>query len=153
MKTAKQISFLKLTLFLLVLTSFVTFGQTTIPFAKRYETAGINGDLTIIGNSILGESVDTPYNGTMKNNDIDMVFIDIDGDPSTFNSSSAKFSTDNCNRVVYAGLYWGAMFAPSTPAPNQVKFKLPRGTYQNITADFNLDKIYYKDVKWVHNHF
>jgi gliding motility-associated-like protein/uncharacterized repeat protein (TIGR01451 family) len=146
MKTAKQTSFLKLTLFLLVFSSYLSFGQTTIPFAKRYETAGINGDLIIIGNSSLGESVDTPYNGTSRNNSIDMVFIDIDGDASTFNSSSAKFTTGSCNRVVYAGLYWGAVVAPSTPAPNQVKFKIPGGAYQNITADTNLDKIYYKDV-------
>ena len=64
-----------------------------------------------------------------------MVFVDIDGDASTFNSSSANFTTGSCNRVVYAGLYWGAVGAPSTPAPNEVKFKIPGGTYQDLTSE------------------
>ena len=75
-----------------------------------------------------------------------MVFVDIDNDPTTFSSSSATFTTSPCNRVVYAGLYWGARFASTTPAPNEVKFKIPGGTYQDLTADANLDMIYYKDV-------
>ncbi|MDX5585559.1 MAG: T9SS type B sorting domain-containing protein [Aureibaculum sp.] len=130
---------------LLLFPSFIH-AQTTVPFSKRYETAGIFGDLTIIGNSILGPSSDTPYYGTALNDNINMVFVDIDGDPSTFSSSSATFTTSSCNRVVYAGLYWGAYLAPSTPAPNEVKFKIPGGTYQDLTADANLDLIYYKDV-------
>ncbi|MDH5413078.1 MAG: chromophore lyase, partial [Flavobacteriaceae bacterium] len=148
-QTSQKFIFVYLTILLfLALLFFPLFSkaQTTVPFAKRYETAGINGDLDIIGNSILGPTSNTPYNGTTQNNFINMVFVDIDGDPSTFNSSSANFSTSACNRVVYAGLYWGADTAPSTPAPNQVKFKIPGGTYQDLTADVNLDKIYYKDV-------
>jgi len=126
--------------------------QTTTPFVKRYETQGINGDLTIIGNGILGDSSNTPYNGTTQNNFIDMVFVDIDGDPNTLNSSSANFTTNMCNRVVYAGLYWGAVAAvsnlPSNPAsaPDEVKFKVPGGAYQILTADVDLERIYYKDV-------
>ncbi len=146
MKTDYQTKFLRLLFFVLVLTVFSAHSQTTVPFVKRYETAGINGDLTIIGNSILGETADTPYNGDTQNNFIDMVFIDVDNDASTFNSSSATFTTSNCNRVVYAGLYWGAIAAPSTPLPEEVKFKIPGGSYQNLTADANIDRIFYKDV-------
>ena len=113
MKTEYQTRMLRLLFFVLLLSSFSGYAQTTVPFAKRYETQGINGDLTIIGNSILGETVDTPYNGDTQNNYIDMVFIDVDNDASTFNSSSATFSTNRCNRVVYAGLYWGAIAAPA----------------------------------------
>ena len=120
MKTDYQTKSLQLLFFVLMLTVFSAHAQTTVPFAKRYETSGINGDLTIIGNSILGESVDTPYNGDTQNNFIDMVFTDVDNDASTFNSSSATFTTNNCNRVVYAGLYWGAIAAPSTPLPEEV---------------------------------
>ncbi|MGB5322885.1 MAG: hypothetical protein WBN12_11485, partial [Lutimonas sp.] len=146
MKTDYQTKFLRLLFIVLMLTVFSAHAQTTVPFAKRYETSGINGDLTIIGNSILGESVDTPYNGDTQNNFIDMVFIDVDNDASTFNSSSATFTTNNCNRVVYAGLYWGAIAAPATPLPEEVKFKIPGGNYQNLTADANIDRIFYKDV-------
>jgi len=146
MKTVYQTNFLRLLFFVLMLTVVSAHSQTTVPFAKRYETSGINGDLTMIGNSILGETVDTPYNGDTQNNFIDMVFIDVDNDASTFNSSSATFTTSNCNRVVYAGLYWGAIAAPATPLPEEIKFKIPGGSYQNLTADVNIDRIYYKDV-------
>ncbi|HHC81010.1 MAG TPA: T9SS type B sorting domain-containing protein [Flavobacteriia bacterium] len=154
-QTSQKCNFVYITLlllFALLFSSLLTNAQTTVPFVKRYETQGINGDLTIIGNSILGDTSDTPYNGTTQNNFIDMVFVDIDNDPNTLNSSSANFTTDMCNRVVYAGLYWGAVAGPttlpSTPPSleNEVKFKIPGGAYQIITADTNLDLIYYKDV-------
>jgi len=155
-QTSQKCTFIYVTLLLLLALLFlplVTNAQTTVPFEKRYETSGINGDLTIIGNSILGPSSDTPYYGTDLNNNINMVYVDIDGDPTTYSSSSATFTTSSCNRVVYAGLYWGAYSAPTTPANNVVKFKIPGGAYQIITADItdpvkreNLDLIYYKDV-------
>ncbi|WKK67436.1 T9SS type B sorting domain-containing protein [Lutimonas zeaxanthinifaciens] len=146
MQTEYQTKFLKLLFFAIILTGFFVQAQTTVPFTKRYETTGINGDLTIIGNMILGESVDTPYNGVGQNNTIDMVFIDIDNDDSTFNSSSANFSTSSCNRIVYAGLYWGAVLSPEDLEPTKVKFKIPGNSYLEIEADEQLDWIYYKDV-------
>jgi len=135
-------------LFIVVLFFYpqISTAQTSIPFVKRYEKQGINGELTIIGNANLGESVNVPYNGDTQNNYIDMVHIDIDGDATTFNSTSANFTTGSCNKIVYAGLYWGAISTPATPAPNQIKFKTPSSGYHDITADLNLDKIYYKDV-------
>ncbi len=131
---------------LLFLVPLFSYSQTTVPFAKRYETQGINGDLTIIGNSSVGENATLPYNGNTQNNFIDMVFIDVDNNASTFNSSIAGFSTNACNRVVYAGLYWGAMRDSIISAPDQVKFKIPGGGYQDITADTSIDRMYYKDV-------
>ncbi|MGB5243883.1 MAG: hypothetical protein WBN50_09720, partial [Lutimonas sp.] len=123
------------------------FSQTIVPFVKRYENVGINGDLTMIGNAILNNSPDIPYNGGGINNDFDMVYVDIDNDATTFSSSSADFSLASCDRIVYAGLYWGSVLAPSNSNANQVKFKTPGGSYQNITADVSLDDvIYYKDV-------
>ncbi len=152
----KQASFTRVKILLValfLLNSSLFYSQTTVPFEKRYESTGINGELTIIGNSNLGHPTESPYNGTTQNNFIDMVHVDIDSDASTFNSSSANFTTNACNRVVYAGLYWGAVAAPSAPAPNTVKFRVPGGTYQDIVADItnaaareDLDRIYYKDV-------
>ena len=86
MKTENQAYFFKLIIALLFFSSSIVFSQTTTPFVKRFESTGINGDLTIIGNSILGDSSDTPYNGTTQNNFIDMVFVDIDTNVNTFNS-------------------------------------------------------------------
>ena len=130
----------------LIFSFILSYAQTTIPFAKRYETSGINGDLTIIGNSILGETATDPYNGNTQNNFINMVYIDVDNDLSTFSSSSAEFTTRRCNRVVYAGLYWGAIRTPVGSEPDKIKFKVPGGSYQDIVADVSIDRIYYKDV-------
>ena len=131
---------------ILILSVILSYAQTTVPFEKRYETSGINGDLTIIGNSILGESATDPYNGTTQNNFINMVYIDIDNNASTFSSSSAEFITDRCNRIVYAGLYWGALRVPDGSEPEKIKFKVPGSGYQDIVADVTIDRMYYKDV-------
>ena len=146
MKTDNHAYFLKFIIGLLLFSSNIILSQTTTPFAVRYETAGINGDLTIIGNSILGHPTIAPYNDATQNNFIDMVFVDIDSDATTFNSSSANFTTNTCNRVVYAGLYWGAVAAPTSLEPDKIKFKIPGGLYQDLTADADMDLIYYKDV-------
>lgn len=70
--------------------------------------------------------------------------IDIDGDPTTLNSSSANLTLPDCSGVAYAALYWGAGIAAGqgtngplpmrSPNWNEVKFKTPGGTYQTITA-------------------
>lgn len=150
MKTKKMIKIWGLIL-LLTITS-ISYAQTIVPFKKRYESVGINGDLTIIGNSILNNSVDIPYNGTGINNDFSMVYVDIDNDPTTFSSSSADYTLASCDRIVYAGLYWGSVLAPSNSNANTVKFKTPGGSYQTLTADVSLNNvIYYKDVTSIIN--
>ena len=73
MKTEQHSILLKLFFLVLFFGSLLSYAQTTTPFVKRYETTGINGDLTIIGNSILGDSSDTPYNGTTQNNFIEFI--------------------------------------------------------------------------------
>lgn len=141
-----------------LLATLIVSSQTTVNFEPRYQNT-INGELTMIGNSILGEHVTNPYTGTSLNNSIDMVYIDVDSDASTFNSSSSNLNLPSCSRVVYAGLYWGATSSPATTtvAPistrEQVRFRVPGGSYVDITADTSnpalreeLDRIYYKDV-------
>jgi len=150
--TIQKSNFNYITLLLLIALLFIplfTKAQTTTSFVQRYEKQGINGDLIIIGNTNLGKFKDQPYNGPDVNNESDMVFIDIDNEASTFNSSSANFTTDACNKIVYAGLYWGTKIVsdiPTMPSPDQVKFKVPGGTYHDLTADVQLDRMYYKDV-------
>ncbi|MAU71152.1 MAG: hypothetical protein CML04_03565 [Pseudozobellia sp.] len=163
------------------------FSQEYTPFTRtypsgdnfRYQT-NIKGDLTFISNSILNRDGGTsstepndPYNnlstsnswntetgGNLNYNDYkNMQYIDVDGDASTFNSSTATFAFPNadCNLIRYAGLYWSATY-PSDTADgfydgntyrsnsipvgqgrqndfNQVRFRVPGGTYVNITAD------------------
>jgi len=149
--TIQKSNFIYITLFLLIALLFIplfTKAQTTTPFVQRYEKQGINGDLIILSNTNLGKFKDQPYNGPDVNNQSDMVFIDIDNDASTFNSSSANFTTDACNKIVYAGLYWGTKIPSdiNISSRNEVKFKVPGGAYQDLVADVQLDRMYYKDV-------
>ncbi|MEJ2112978.1 MAG: hypothetical protein P8X62_04515, partial [Flavobacteriaceae bacterium] len=101
-------------LFLLSL-SFSGNSQTYDPFAIR-EKVDVRGSMLVIGNAILGQD-NQPFNDLNRDNqDIDMQYIDIDGDASTFSSSSAELllpphqdgSPTDCYRVAYAGLYWAA---------------------------------------------
>src|SRR5690606_24451948 len=73
-----------------------------------------------------------------------MVYVDIDGDGSTFNSSSANLnvpSDTGCYQVVYAALYWTAVVKGDTPMEN-IKFKTHgSSSYQNIIGE----KIYYQN--------
>lgn len=98
--------------------------------------------------------------GQLNYNDYkDMQYIDVDSDPSTFSSSTATFNFPNpdCNRIRYAALYWAATYPSATANGfyngstyrennipvgqgrqndfNQVRFRVPGGTYINITAD------------------
>lgn len=95
--------------------TFATKAQST-DFKIRYE-AFIKGDIKIIGNNIINRddrrnTPNTPYDdrsrGAKLNDELDMQYIDIDDDETTFSSSSASFSFDNTQngKVVYAGLYW-----------------------------------------------
>ena len=88
-----------------------------------------------------------------------MQYIDVDSDPTTFSSSTSTFTFEqsDCNLIRYAGLYWSATYPSATAngsynssgyAPNnipvgtgrqtdfnQVKFRVPGGTYVDIIAD------------------
>ncbi|MFD0988814.1 T9SS type B sorting domain-containing protein [Mariniflexile jejuense] len=111
-------------------------GQNLVPFIPRYDEA-IKGDMLLIGNSNVGIHVSNPYNGTDTNDRINAaVHVDIDGDSSTFNSSSADLDVPNdvnCYKIVYAGLYWSAVVNGPTPMGN-IKFKVPGGSYVDITG-------------------
>src|SRR5690606_26029073 len=100
---------------------FALSAQVKKPFEVRYQD-NIKGDITFIGNNIVNRNgggnqrPNNAYNRTGDrsdyNDDLDMQYIDIDNDRSTFSSSSASLSIPdpNCIRVVYAGLYWIAKY-------------------------------------------
>lgn len=146
------------------------FNQRTIKPDGTSGGINIKGDITFIANNVL--SVDgwgydngwytydptDPYDGTSSNGSVDMQYIDIDSDASTFSSSSDVLSLPTCSRVVYAGLYWAGVYPYETwnyedrsGNPNQIKFRLPGGVYQDITADETVydqgfSYVYYKDI-------
>ncbi len=144
----------------LFLASFNATAQVKNNFDIRYE-ADIRGELTFIANNIVNrqaagyysgpwwnrvwnppQTPNDPYNLTGNssgyNDDLNMQYIDIDGDASTFSSSSATLDVpdEGCAKVRYAGLYWSAVYVNSDRSNiNQIKFRTPGNAYQNITAD------------------
>ncbi|SHI29715.1 SprB repeat-containing protein, partial [Arenibacter nanhaiticus] len=159
--------FSNLILATVILLSYTGISQEYNSFEVRYQN-NLKGDLTFIANNILNRDGGTnstepndAYNNLSTNNNgnhetggannyndnKDMQYIDVDNDPSTFSSSSATltYPQADCNRIVYAGLYWSATY-PSERAGqsigtnrqadfNRVKLKVPAGTYVDITAD------------------
>jgi hypothetical protein len=132
----------------------VPFTQRTSPSNPGVTIYNVRGDFSMLGNSNL-----TLQNyGDNTGNSNTMVYVDVDNDPSTLNSSSANlvFSSENgsspsCSEVIYAGLYWTGRAHDAANSPNTfsvtkngvtvnydkqiVKLKGPSAPgYTNITA-------------------
>ncbi|MGB5661639.1 MAG: SprB repeat-containing protein, partial [Eudoraea sp.] len=140
-----------------VLFSYIGISQEFNTFDVRYQN-NLRGDLTFIANNIVNRNGGTgstqpedAYNSTGNsstyNDWLNMQYIDVDGDPTTFSSSSATFNFPqaSCNLIRYAGLYWSATY-PSAQAGqplgtgrqndfNQVKLMVPGGAYVDVVAD------------------
>lgn len=137
------------------------FKPRTSIYSPGTQVYHIQGDYQIIGNTNLTLRGATPQcEGTNNttNNNATMVYVDVDDDASTVNSSMAqlKFSQEQganpeCTHIVYAGLYWtGKKNSNNTSSDgmdytvpgngktlhkNVVEFKHQNGTYQTITAN------------------
>ncbi|GAP69544.1 hypothetical protein BA6E_1153 [Bacteroidales bacterium 6E] len=99
-----------------MLCSLTSIAQVRVDFKQRESiyTPGkkiynIKGDFQMIGNTNL--TLQDYSDG--GNNSSSMEYVDIDGDATTLNSSSAtlNFSNENgatpeCSNIIYAGLYW-----------------------------------------------
>ncbi|WP_373523291.1 gliding motility-associated C-terminal domain-containing protein [Aquiflexum sp.] len=117
-----------ITNFFLVITllffSTVSFAQNDnrVPFRQRVGNPApqnnlfnIRGDFAIIGNT----NLTLADMSLVNNSNNEMIYVDIDGDESTLNSSSANlvFSQENgadpsCSEIIYAGLYWSGRAKP-----------------------------------------
>ncbi|WP_299250531.1 hypothetical protein [uncultured Lacinutrix sp.] len=136
------------------------YSQEAVPFKVQNEFY-IYGDAAVIGNNILSKDVKEPFNDTsLTNDDIDMVFVDIDNDPSTFSSSSASLKLpENHKKIVYAALYWTATYSyeqgyrqesngqflfqgkrvTKRDEIDNIKLKLPGGEYKKIKGTIIFD--------------
>ena len=143
-------SFFILIMGFLFLTNNVS-SQIKKSFSPRF-SENVNGDVTIIANNMLSRHKTDAYNGSDGNHDFtDNVFVDIDNDNNTFNSSSANFSnpvpTITCLNFKKVYLYWAAADKEygndsgnggieNNWNYNQVRLMLPgSNSYQTITAD------------------
>lgn len=133
-------------------------GQVIEPFHPRTSqyspdktTYTIKGDFTVLGNTNL---ILQPYTNDYGNNNSGQVgnvirpmrYVDIDGDASTVNSSSAQlvFPEENgcnpaCTEVVYAGLYWMSRGEPVLYGNNiMVNNQVVDGKFR-VTQSLNTD--------------
>lgn len=110
------------------------------PFAPRF-TTGVQGNISITSNTLMtcqgGCAAQNSL--TLNNAAFNMVYVDVDGDATTFNSSGATLNLPPGATVLWAGLYWGAYAQtpdPTAASPEaQVRFKTPgSATYANLRA-------------------
>ena len=115
----------KFVITVLVLNVFVVEAQVRKAFTQRTSTYSptkkiynVQGDFTMLGNTNLSPQ---NYSPTTNNNGQNMQYVDVDGDATTMNSSSATLalSTENgaspdCSKIIYAGLYWTGATSPNS---------------------------------------
>ncbi|MDC0006673.1 T9SS type B sorting domain-containing protein [Winogradskyella sp.] len=111
-----------------------SYAQNYEPFTPRFNQ-DLKGDIVLIGNNILGPDNNAFNQNNVFNHNVNMQYIDIDGDANTFSSSSADLTipNPNCYRIIYAGLYWGAV-SPGIEPITDVKFRGPSGGYNDING-------------------
>ena len=110
-------------------------------FSARYATND-NGAIAVAANTLMSCAASSncttarnePLTGTTwDNQDFNMTYVDIDGDSSTSNSSSADLALPSGATVLHAGLYWSAR--STAPSRNTIKFKAPgAGSYALVSA-------------------
>ena len=73
------------------------------------------------------------------NNDFEMLHIDVDSDPNTYNSSRAEVRLPAGSQVSYARLYWGGNLRVGEQKPpednGRVLIAEPGGQYKEVLAD------------------
>ena len=112
-----------------------SYGQYILrPPTIRFDRASQKGNILYVANSIINtgaaaQTTENPPAGTSNNNGFLANYIDIDGDATTFSSSSANLNLASCTQVLFAGLYWGAGRGGISGAP-------PAGS-TNDTCSYN----------------
>ena len=149
----------------------VLIGNSIITGGNSLSFRTVNGVREVRSQS--DENLQLPYNartraevdnlprsqrGGLNNNGFVGTYINVasGGDPDIFSSSTADLVIDNnCNSIVYAGLYWSTIYpvdVANNPAElysgsrrfedwNQVKFRLPTGDFIDLVADNDPDPV------------
>jgi len=124
----------------------LTFAQLIQPFDSRFSTSQ-KGGIRILSNvsvscnsgaTCTSATSELPPNGSNSNGSFTMNYVDIDGNSSTFMSSSDSLNLANCSEILWAGLYWSGRATSSVTnwnIRNQVRIRIGNGVYQSLTAD------------------
>ena len=135
--------------------------QIVQSFSPRFQ-ANQKGGITIISNvsvscgsasgcsSTQGQTIIT---GGNSNGAYTQSYVDIDGNSSTFMSSSDSLNLTNCSEILFAGLYWSGRITSTTAnysTRNSIKLKVNSGAYLPLTADNLLDVPTLGGASWSH---
>lgn len=145
-KSHQQLGIVTLVFFLFL--HLAGYSQIQKEFTSRFNET-VNGDVTMIANNMLSRTATENYHDESDNHDfIDNMYVDIDNDDSTFNSSSANFINPQpqlaCVSILKAYIYWAAADKEKENGEdnqpnwnfNDIKLILPgESTYSTITAD------------------
>ena len=134
---------------LLLAAPFAADAQIVRSFSSVY-SENVNGNLLLVGNTLetcpfsAGQACFDARAGTVAdgNDDFSMVYVDIDSDASTFDSSSADLSLPPGASVLYARLYWGGR-SPSTQRGNALLDTPATSGYVTVSdsvVDFFVDE-------------
>lgn len=102
--------------------------QVARSFAARFTYNGA-GSITLTGNTLMFPG---GGGGGDNNDNKTMVYADVDGDATTFSSSTATLTLPAGASVLWAGLYWGGVSANA--ARNTIRLAAPGGGYATYTA-------------------
>lgn len=102
-----------------------------------------HGGIELVGNTLMSCQLAAPgcaaaragtaTGADSNNNAYAMVFVDVDGNPATTNSSSAALAIPAGSTVMFAGLYWSGTKAAS--GFDQAVLTVPGGAQQVVAAD------------------
>jgi uncharacterized repeat protein (TIGR01451 family)/fimbrial isopeptide formation D2 family protein len=104
--------------------------QAQVAFSPRY-SANAKGDIVFVANTLMtcptaAAGCTAAQNTSLAaglNNNYAMVYVDIDADSTTFNSSSSQLNLPTGSTILWAGLYWAGV--SSNTARNQALLKGP----------------------------
>ena len=123
-------------------------GAADRAFSTRF-SANDTGNITIAANTLLtcpaGDAAcaGAQAGGATNNNQYTMTYVDVDSNPTTFDSSTADLSLPAGSTVLFAGLYWGGdtsagaaggAAAPAAASRGSVLMAPPGGGYATVTA-------------------
>ena len=141
------------------------FAQTVDPFSLRFQTSA-KGSIDFVSNASiecdgtgtggancvdLAAQLPPTFAAWSQNNDHNARYIDIDGNPSTFSSTSDSLNLPLCSEVLYAAIYWGGRSDNGDPGfanRGNIKIKTAGGSYVDVTASETIDatignRVYY----------
>jgi hypothetical protein len=92
------------------------------------DTRNVRGDLGFIGNTVMcvkQSGACYNYTGGSSNTDLDLRFIDVDTDPTTYNSSQALVNIPEDAEIIWAALYTQGFLGKYSKTQTQEKLEEP----------------------------